>query len=278
MLRLNALGYYEIGLIVIRNKRNSFMEYIMKNCSKVLLISFMILGFNNTCLANSLLNIFSTFQRDVEISVLYENHKNLIQGSKVYLAENPKGQKVLIGEVKKISLVEPQSSNVEVIVDKKYKDKIYETMPFVLMSGLSSEDSKSYIVVISSLKPSNKTPLKSGSSVKGLTFLEYKIATAGEELIKLLGSLKKQNNEFLNQLEQYIEDFNTEAFQKRMNHLINKISEFSSEQKETFKNEILPPIREAFESMMEKLKEKNNTDKSKELKKQLMEIEDIVNV
>jgi len=254
------------------------MEFTMNNYSKPLLIGIVILALNAPCLANPLSKIFSLFQKDLMVNVFYQDHKNLIQGSEVYLAEDPKGQKILIGEIKKIFLIEPQTSRVEVIIYKEYKDKIYETTPFVLMSGLFSNDSKSYIIAISSMELTNKTHLKSGSSVKGLTFIEYKIATTGEKLKKILSGLKKQNDELLTQLEQYIENFNTDAFQKRMDDLINKISEFSAEQKETFKNEVLPSIRDAFESMMKKLKEQNNTDKSRELEKQLMEIEKIVNV
>jgi len=253
-------------------------DCIMKNYSNILLIVIIILGFNNPCLANPLSSITSLFQRDLVINVLYKNHKNLIQGSEVYLAEDPKSQKILIGKVKKVSLVDSQMSKVEIIIDKKYKKKIYETTPFVLMSNLFSENSNVYIIAISSLEAPDKIPLKSGSTINGITFLEYKIATAGEELKKIMDNIKKQNNELLSQLEQYIDTFNTEAFHKKMDDLINQISEFSTEQKETFKNEVLPSLRKTFDSMMEKLLEQNNLEKSKDLEKQLKEIEDIVDV
>ncbi|MBU1386936.1 MAG: DUF2031 domain-containing protein [Proteobacteria bacterium] len=250
----------------------------MKNCSNILLIVIIILGFNNTCLASPLSNIISFFQRDLVINVLYKNHKNLIQGSEVYLAEDPKNQKVLIGKVKKVSLVESQMSKVEIIIEKKYKERIYETTPFVLMSNFFSENSNVYILAISSLEEPDKTPLKSGSSVNGVTFLEYNLATAGEELKKILDSIKKQNNELLSQLEQYVNTFNTEDFYKKMDDLINQISEFSTEQKETFKKEVLPSLRKTFDSMMEKLQEQNNMKKSKDLEKRLKKIEDLVDV
>lgn len=250
----------------------------MKNYSTILFTVIIILGLNTSCSANPLSNIISFFQRDLVINVLYKNHKNLIQGSEVYLAEDLKNQKVLVGKVKKVSLVESKMSIVEIIIDKKYKGQIYETTPFVLMSDLFSENSNAYIVAISSKEASEKTPLKSGSSVNGLTFLEYKIATAGEELKKIMDSIQKQNNEILSQLEEYIDTFNTEAFQKKMEDLINQISEFSIEQKETFKKEVLPSLRKTFDSMMEKLQEQNNMKKSKDLEKQLKEIEDMVDV
>ena len=223
-------------------------------------------------------NIFSLFQRDLVIDVLYKNHKNLIQGSAVYLADDPKGQKVLIGKVKKVSLTESQMSKVEITINKKYKEKIYETTPFVLMSNFFSESSNAYIVAISSPDSSKKTHLKSGSSVNGVTFLEYTIATAGEELKKFMGSIKNQNKELMTQLEEYIDTFNTDAFHKKIDDLINRISKFSTEQKEIFKNELLPSLRKTFDSMMKKLQEQKNMKKSKELKKQLEKIEDIVDV
>ncbi len=250
----------------------------MKNHSAVLLTIIIILIVSTPCLANPLSNIFSVFQRDLEINVLYKNHKNLIQTSEVYLADDLKGQKVLIGKVKKVSLTESQLSKVEIIIDKKFKKHIYKTTAFVLMSGLFSENTNAYIVAISSKELSNKTNLKSGSSVTGITFLEYKFATAGEEFKKIMGSIKQQNSELLNQLEQYIDSFNTEAFQKKMDDLINQLSEFSAEQKEVFKNEVLPSLRKTFDSMMEKLNEQNNMEKSKNLEEQLNEIEDIVDV
>ncbi len=250
----------------------------MKNYSNVILFVIIVLGFNNLCLANPLPNIMSLFQRDLVIDVSYKNHKNLIQGSEVYLAEDPKGQKVLIGKVKKVSLVESQMSKVEIIIEKKYKEKIYESTPFVLMSNIFSKNSSTYIVAISSLDTSDKTPLKSGSSVKGITFFEYKINRAGEELKKVMNSIKKQNNELVSQLEKYIDTFNTEAFHKKIDELVNQISKFSAEQKETFKNEVLPALRKMFDSIMEQLEEQNNMEKSKDLEKQLKKIEDMVNV
>ena len=142
----------------------------MKNHLKVLLTLVIISSLSTPCSANPLSNIFSFFQRDLVINVLYKNHKNLIQDNEVYLAEDPMGQKILIGKVKKVSLIESQMSKVEIIIDKKYKEKLSETTPFVLVSSLFSKNSNSYIVAISSLEKSSETPLKSGSSINGVTF------------------------------------------------------------------------------------------------------------
>jgi|GEM_PF-1955401 len=255
-----------------------FMECNMKKLSKGILIGIIILGFSTTCLANPLSNLFSMFQKDLVINVQYKDHKNLIQGSEVYLAQNSKGQKILIGSVTKISFVEPAASNVEIIIDKTYKEKIYETTRFVLIDGLFTENSKPYIIAIPSLDSSNQTPLRSGSSVKGFTFWEYKFVVAGEELTELMDNFKEQNGELLNQLEQYIKNFDTEAFQKQMDDFIGKASNFSAKQKETFKKEVLPSLRKMFESMIKKLEEQNNIKKSKELEKQLSKIEKSVDV
>lgn len=251
----------------------------MKILSKSLLIGVIILSFNSLCFANPLSDLFSIFQKDLIINVLYEDHKNLIQGSEVYMGKNLQGQKTLIGSVKKISFIEPKTSNIEVVLKKEYKEKIYDTTRFVLIGGPFAKNSKSYILAIPPFDSSNETTLlKSGTSVKGLTFLEYKFAAAGEELKKFIDNFRKQNEELLNQFEQYIENFDTEAFQREMDDLIGKISEFSAEQKETFKKEILPSIRKMFESMMEKLEEQNNGKKSKELENQLKKIENNVDV
>ena len=99
------------------------MEYNMKKLPKGILSGLIILGFSATCLANPLSNLFSMFQKDLVINLQYKDHKNLIQGSEVYLAQDSKGQKTLIGSVNKISFVEPAASNVEIIIDKAYKEK-----------------------------------------------------------------------------------------------------------------------------------------------------------
>lgn len=250
----------------------------MKKHSIVLIFVIIVSVFSNPCLANPLSSIISFFQKDLVLDVLFTNHKNLIQGSDVYLAEDLEKQRILIGKVKNISFAEPQLSKVEIIIDKKYKDKIFETTSFVLMSNIFSEKSDAYIVAISSTEPLNKKPLKSGSSLNGVTFVEYKIATAGEQFKKIMNSLKKQNNEILSQLEQYIDNFDTEAFQKKIDDLGHQISKFSAEQKETFKNEILPSLRKMVDFMIEKLQEQNNNKKSNELEKQLKDIENMVDV
>ncbi|MEN8212579.1 MAG: hypothetical protein ABFR31_12740 [Thermodesulfobacteriota bacterium] len=189
------------------------------------------------------------------------------------MAEDPKGKKTLIGEVTKVSLVESKMSKVEIRINKKYKDQIYETTPFVLMSNIFSQNANAHIVAISSSEVTGKRLLKSGSSVKGITFFEYKFASTGEELKKMMDSLEKQHRELLSQLEEYIDTFDTDEFQKRMDELANQITSFSKEQKETFKNDVLPALKTMFNSIMEQLEKQNNKEKSKTLEKQLKEIE-----
>ncbi|MCP4552736.1 MAG: hypothetical protein GY834_12005 [Bacteroidetes bacterium] len=120
--------------------------------------------------------------------------------------------------------------------------------------------------------------MKSGASVKGITFVEYKIAAAAEELRKVMNNIKKQNNEIMSQLEEYIDTFNTEEFHKKIDELINQISQFSAEQKETFKKEVLPALRNKFDSVMKQLEEQNNMKESKDLEKRLKKIEDMVDI
>ncbi len=248
----------------------------MKKFFKLILLVVVFLGFNHPCFANPLSNIMSMFQRDLVIDVSYKNHKNIIQGSEVFLAKDPKGKKVLIGRVTKVYLGESQMYNVEIVIDKKYKKKIYETTSFVLMDNIFSKNSKAYIVAVSPLEKSEKKPLKSGTLVTGLTFFEYKMALAEEELKKIMDSIKNQNNELVTQLEEYIDTFNTEAFHKKVDELGNQISKFSEEQKETFKKEVLPSLKKMFESIKEQLEEQNNKEKSKDLDRQIKKIEELV--
>ena len=250
----------------------------MKNYSKVILFVLIIFNIYNNCLANPLSSFMSLFQRDLMLELIYKNHKNIMQGSDVYLANDIKSQKTLIGKVIKISLGESQVSKIEIRIDKKYKGKIYETTPFVLMSNIFSQNTNAYIVAISSLDVKSKKLLKSGFSVKGITFLEYKFATTGEELKNAMGSIGKQNKELLSQLEEYIDTFNTEEFQKKIDGLANQITKFSKEQKETFKHDVLPKLKSMFNSIMEQLEKQDNKEKSKDLEKKLQEIEKRVDV
>ena len=250
----------------------------MKNHSKIILFVIIIFSIHSNCSANPLSNFMSLFQKDLVLELIYKNHQNLIQGSDVYLAKDPKGQKTLIGEVTKVSLVESKMSKVKIRIDKKYKDQIYETTPFVLMSNIFSQNTNAYIVAISSFDASGRKLLKSGSSVKGITYFEYKFAATGEELKKVMNSIEKQNRELLNQLKEYIDTLNTEEFQKKMDDLADQITQFSKEQKETFKNDVLPALKNMFNSMIEQLEKQNDKEKSKDLEKQLKEIEEKVDV
>lgn len=250
----------------------------MKNYSKTILIVIIILGLNAPCFANPLSKLMSIFQRDLIVDVLYKNHRNLIQGSEVYLAADPKDQKILIGKVKKVSLVASQMSKVEINIDQKYKEKIYDTTKFVLMSNIFSQHSNAYIVAVSPLEISDKTPLKSGSSVEGITFVEYKIAIASEALKKVMTRIQKQNSDIMNQLEEHFDTVNTEEFHKKIEALIKQISQFSIEQKETFKREVLPDLKNMFDSVIKQLEEQKNMEKSKDLEKRLQEIETMVDV
>ncbi|MDC3237287.1 hypothetical protein OAT93_00990, partial [bacterium] len=228
--------------------------------------------------ANPLSSFMSLFQKDLVIELIYKNHQNLIQGSDVYLAKDTEGLKTLIGEVVNVSMGESQMSTVEIRIDEKFKNKIYETTPFVLMSSVFSQNANAYIVAISSSDTTDKKLLKSGSSVKGVTFFEYKFATAGEELKKVMDNIGKQNKELLSQLDEYIDTFNTEAFQKKIDELADQVTQFSKGQKEAFKNDVLPALKNMINSIMEQLEKQNNKEKSKDLKKQLKNIEETVDV
>ncbi len=271
-----TINYIDYNL-VLKNQLDP-KECIMKKFLKILLSAIIVFNIYNTCSANPLSNIISFFQRDLVIDLTYSNHKNLIKGSKVYLASDLKGKKIIIGDVTKVSLVEFEKSKVEIRIDKKYKDQIYESTQFVLMSNVFTQNSNAQIVAISSSDTAGRKLLKSGSSVKGVTFLEYKIATTGKGLKKMMGSIEKQNKELLNQLEEYIDTLDTEEFQKKIDGLADQITQFSEEQKRAFQNDVLPKLKNMFNSIIEKLDRENNREKSKGLEKQLEEIEKSVDV
>jgi hypothetical protein len=93
-----------------------------------------------------------------------------------------------------------------------------------------------------------------------------------------MDSIEKQNRELLNKLEDYIDTLNTEEFQKKIDDLADQITQFSKEQKEAFKNDVLPTLKNMFNSIIEQLEKQNNKEKSKNLEKQLKEIEEKVDV
>lgn len=100
----------------------------------------------------------------------------------------------------------------------------------------------------------------------------------GEELKEIMDSIGKQNQELLNQLEEYIDTLDTEEFQKKIDDLADQIKQFSKEQKETFKNDVLPALKNMFNLIIEQLEKQDNKEKSKNLEKQLKEIEEKVDV
>jgi ABC-type transporter Mla subunit MlaD len=251
----------------------------MKHYSTAILVVILFLGVNTACLANPMFGILSFFQRNLRVDVVYENHRNLVQGSEVYFAgEDLTAEKILIGTVKKITLVAPQMSKVEISIDQAYKKKIFTATKFILMSNIFFNNSAAYILAVSSVAPSDKTLLKSGSTVDGITFVEYKIAAAGQELKSLMDRIKKQNDEILSQLEDYFDTVDTQDLQKKIDALIGQISQFSLEQKEAFKREVLPALRNMFDAVIKHLEQENNKKESKELEKKLQEIEKTVDV
>lgn len=228
--------------------------------------------------ANPLSEIFSLFQGEFSVTALYEDPGDLAPGSGVYLAQSPQAEKTLIGRVKEISIVAPKTARVELAIEKKYREKLSADTPFVLMSGLFAGKSKAHIVAVSSSKHSDTIPLDPGASVRGVTFLEYKIAAVGGDLAKMMDSIKKQTDDLLTELEHHIETYDTDAFTKKMDDLINKISEFSAEQKEMFRKEILPSLRKSFDSLIKKLEEQNKGDESRALEKKMRKIENMISV
>ncbi len=251
----------------------------MKKLSiSILTLSFLII-FCDSCGANPLSRILSFFQSDLVINVRYNSPGNLAQGSQVYLADAPDEKGVLIGEVIKVSTsTAPATAKIEVQIGKEYKKQLSTDTPFVLMSTLFSTRSNAYIVAIASDSASSGTPLKSGDTVNGVTFLEYQMAAASKQFKTVINDLLNQKSDMLKQLEDYLNTLNIASFQNTINELIGDISKFSAEQKDAFKKEVLPKLREMVDSLRKQLEEQNTPEKSKELEQQLQHVENLIEI
>lgn len=238
-----------------------------------MIFAAVIIGFSHTCCANPFSGIVSFFKKDLTIDVICKNHRNLIPGSRVYLSENLDSGKVLIGKVDQITLTGSQEYRVEITIKKQHKDRLYESTRFVLMGDLFSEDSTACIIAVPPGDSTGRKLLSSGAEVRGITFLEYKIETAGRNIKKMLDSAGEQNQELLDRLKEYIDTFNTEKFQKQMDSLSEQIKEFSGEQKETFRQEVLPKIKQMLDQFLEQFDPDKKEEKSREMEKKILEIE-----
>ena len=225
----------------------------MKYFSKIIFGIFLSAIVINYCQANPISTLYSFFQKDLTIDVFFKNHKNLLQGSPVYIAVSPDAQKIQIGKVNQITLVPPETPKVEVIINKKYKKEIYETAQFVLVSSIFANNTDGYILVVVPPHTSETKLLKSGASVKGISYFEYRITHAGEELKNLMNNISKQNRTLLKEFDQYIENLDTELFLKKLDNIANQIAQFTNEQKTAFKQDVLPALRKVFNEILKQL-------------------------
>jgi len=248
----------------------------MKYFPKILIGFFLSVIVISHCQANPISALYSFFQRDLTIDVLFKNHKNLLQGSPVYIAASPNAQKIQIGKVNQITLVPSELPKVEIIINKKYKNKIYETAQFVLMSGNFANNTDGYILVVVPPHTAETKLLKSGAVVNGISFFEYHISNAGKELKNLMGSISKQNRALLKEIEQYIENSDTEFLLEKLDNIANQIVQFTNEQKTAFEQDVLPALKKAFNKILKQLENQSNEEELKEIEKRLNEIETLI--
>ncbi len=248
----------------------------MKKTSITILSLIFFFTFSTHSSANPFSRLLSFFQSDLVINVRYKTTGNLAQGSKVYLADAPREKGLQIGEVSKVSTIDPETFKIEVRIDNKYKEQLNSATSFVLINPLFSTQSNAYIVVISSTSTSKEPALESGDTVEGVTFLEYQMTVASRQFKTAIRGLINQNAAILKQLEGYLNTLNIDSFQNKINELIGEISKFSATQKDTFKNEFLPKLKEMADSLQKQLEAQNKSEKSKELKQQLQHLETLI--
>jgi hypothetical protein len=217
---------------------------------------------------------FKLFQKNLKLTVLLDNPKQLFEGAPVLLLVSEKN-KQKIGEVKKISKTSNGLSSVEIHIANEFKKQMSTGKDFVFYSNPLGGETD-HILVVDSLNNYSFEPLEQGAVIRGKSYVEYSIGKTGKGLHKWLKKMADTGNDLLQLLEREIEEFDVDLLKKQLDLLQKDVGEFSEQQRQMFEKNILPELKKRIEDIIKFFEHKLDEQDLQKLRKRFSDIEKMV--
>ena len=218
---------------------------MVKKMLTLLLVAFVFLGCKETGL---------------NLKVRYDQIQGLKEGDRVVFEQNH------IGQVVRIFYSEQGYYLVDVVISKNFANAATDDAKFLIIKDPENEGKKA-IEIIQSAR--GGTLLTDGATVIGTTKESPRYDPLWVDFGKTLDDLKKQLENFTDDLSRIPESEEFKKLEKELGHLFEEMKKSGDATREKIEKEILPRIKQEIEKLKERLRKLGREEEVKPLEVQM---------
>ena len=177
-----------------------------------------------------------------------------------------------IGKVDKVTYTKDGTYQVELRIDKAFKNAATENARFFIVSDLQNKGHKAVEMI--QIREGGK-PLQNNAVLEGSIKPSAIIERMEKNLEKGMESFRKQFNEFAEELKKIPDSEAFKAMEETLADLYDEMKRSGKEIREKIQKEILPRLEQELENLRKRLHEKKREDELKPLEIKMEEIRKI---
>jgi paraquat-inducible protein B len=181
----------------------------------------------------------------LNLKVRYDQIQGLNEGDRVIFEQNH------VGQVAGIFFSEEGVYLVDVVIRKDFENAATEHSKFLITWDPEKEGKKAIEITQS---PRGGTLLTDGATVIGTTRASPRSDQLWGDFGKTLDDLKKQLEEFADDLRKIPESEEFKKLEKELEHLLEEMKKSGNAAREKIEKEILPRIKQEMEELKERLR------------------------
>lgn len=202
----------------------------------------------------------------LDLKIRYDQIHGLKQGDRVIFEQNH------IGRVTDVSYSADGYYRVDVAINKDFADAATEYSLFFITTDPKNKGKKA-VEMIHSRK--GGSPLPDGAVVYGSTRFSAFFDQIREDLEKGLENLKKDFEQWLEELRSIPESEEFKKLEEELDRLAEEMKRSGKEAQEKIRKELLPKLREELEKLREKLRELGREEELEPLETRMEKIREI---
>ena len=209
---------------------------------------------------------FGCEAENLNLTIKFDHIDGLKANDGVIFEENQ------IGRVDNVTYTKEGDYLVDVMIYKTYMNAATEHARFFIVSD--PQNSEQRVVEMIQILKGGK-PLQNNSVLEGSSQSSAIIERLGKDLTKGMDSIRKEFDEFSEELKKISDSEAYKKLEDELNNLYDQMKQSGKEVNETIQKEILPRLEEELENLKKRFHEKGQEDELKPLEIKMEEIENI---
>lgn len=209
---------------------------------------------------------FGCEAENLNLTIKFDHINGLKANDGVIFEENQ------IGRVDNVTYTKEGDYLVDVVIYKTYMNEATEYARFFIVSNPKNSEQR-VVEMIQILEGGQ--PLQNKSVLEGSSQSSAIIERLGKDLTKEMDSIRKEFNEFSEELKKIPDSQAYKKLEDELDNLYDQMKQSGEEVNETIKKEILPRLEEELENLKKRFHEKGQGDELKPLEIKIEEIKNI---